>query len=226
VLRNSRLSSARRPSSGLGAGAVLGVALALLATTGAAAQDMARGRQLFQLCAACHGNAGQGNQRYNAPAIGGLESWYIERQLTKFKQGSRGYRPEDATGLQMRAMARALMTDADVETVAAYTASLAPPPPPPTVKGDPARGQASYALCLACHGDRGQGNQPVGGPALTGQSDWYLVAQMQKFREGLRGTHPDDPHGAQMRPMALALPDEQAILDVVAYIRTLGDRQR
>jgi cytochrome c oxidase subunit 2 len=198
----------------------------VLGATDAPAQDTARGRQLFHLCAACHGDAGQGNQRYRAPTIGGLERWYVERQLVKFKEGVRAYRAEDAAGLQMRPMARALMTEADVKAVAAYVASLKPAAPPATLKGDPARGRAGYAVCLACHGDRAQGNQATGGPALADQADWYLVSQLTKFRQGLRGTHPNDPNGAQMRPMAMALPDDQAILDVVAYIRTLSDARR
>lgn len=204
----------------------LGLAVALvvplLTATAAPAQDMARGRQVFQLCSSCHGASGGGNRLYNAPVIAGLPQWYLENQLTKFRKGMRGFRGEDITGLQMRPMARALTTDADVKSVAAYVASLKPVMPPATMKGDATRGQAAYVTCLACHGDKGQGNQAIGSPALTNQADWYLAAQLVKFRQGLRGTHPADTTGAQMRPMAMTLPGDQAIEDVVAYIRTLG----
>jgi cytochrome c553 len=73
---------------------------------------------------------------------------------------------------------------------------------------------------VACHGDRGQGNQALNAPKLAGQADWYVASQLRKFKAGLRGTHPDDPTGALMRPMAMPVPDE-AIPDLVAYIRTL-----
>jgi cytochrome c oxidase subunit 2 len=186
------------------------------------AEDAARGRQVYQLCAACHGATGEGNARYAAPAIGGLDRWYVETQLTKFKQGTRGFRPEDREGLQMRPMARALVTDQDLRAVAAYVAGLTPPPPPATLRGDVARGRAAYALCGACHGERGQGNAAAGAPPLARQADWYLAAQLRKFRDGLRGTHPGDTTGAQMRPLAMALTDDQAVADVLAYIHTLG----
>lgn len=207
---------------GVTAAALLG----WLAPSPAAAEDTTRGRQLFQLCATCHGDRGQGDHRYNAPNIAGLDRWYVERQLTRFKEGGRAYRAEDTTGLQMRPMARSLVTEADVKAVAAYVSGLPRVPAAPTLGGDPGRGQASYAVCLACHGDRAQGNQGTGGAPLAGQADWYLVAQLTKFRQGLRGTSPHDPTGAQMRPMAMTLPNDQAILDVVAYIRTLGTERR
>jgi cytochrome c553 len=199
------------------------LALTLLGAGPAGADDLARGRQLFGLCAACHGPQGQGNRQTAAPAIAGLPRWYVEAQLAKFKQGTRGFRAEDAAGLQMRPMARALVRGADVQAVAAFVASLPAPRPPATLAGDVERGRTAYAPCLACHGERATGNEALKAPALSRQADWYLAAQIEKFRAGLRGTHPQDTTGAQMRPMAMTLGDETAIRDVVAYIRSLAD---
>ncbi|MEE8157339.1 MAG: c-type cytochrome, partial [Gammaproteobacteria bacterium] len=58
-------------------------------------------------------------------------------------------------------------------------------------------------------------------PALAGQHDWYTVRQLQYFKDGIRGTASGDTFGAQMRPMAMTLADEQAMKDVAAYINTL-----
>ncbi len=58
-------------------------------------------------------------------------------------------------------------------------------------------------------------------PKLKGMSDWYMVTQLKNFRHGIRGSHPQDPYGAQMALLAGALNDDQAISDVVAYIGTL-----
>ena len=52
-------------------------------------------------------------------------------------------------------------------------------------------------------------------------SDWYLAAQLRNFRQGIRGTHPDDGFGWQMGLMSEILQDDQAVDDVVAYINTL-----
>jgi len=201
--------------------AVLALGLGLLVAE-ASAQDVARGRQVYHLCATCHGAAGEGNQARHAPVIAGLPQWYLEAQLVKFKQGYRAYRAEDTAGLQMRPMARSLVTDADLKAVSAYVAALKPVRPAPTLEGDAEQGKGAYAVCLACHGDRGQGNQGLGAPPLTHQADWYLAAQIGKFRQGLRGTHPKDTTGATMRPMSMTLADDHAIANVVAHIRTLG----
>jgi cytochrome c oxidase subunit 2 len=198
--------------------------LPLLISLGQAhAADLERGGQVYKLCAACHGENGQGNRELNAPAIAGIPSWYIESQLRKFKGGLRGYHADDVAALQMRPMARAVTTDDDLAAVAAYSAAMTPARPAPTVEGDPARGKVLYAPCFACHGGAdGKGNKLLKSPSLIHQHDWYIVSQLKKFRDGLRGTHKDDATGAQMRAMLAALPDEQALNDVAAYIGTLG----
>jgi len=118
-------------------------------------------------------------------------------------------------------MARTLATDADVANVAAYVATLAPTAPPATLQGDATRGSQLFVPCTACHGPDGKGLEALKAPALVNQADWYIVAQLKSFRAGMRGTDPSDITGLQMRPMSLTLPDEQALLDVAAYIGTL-----
>ncbi len=44
---------------------------------------------------------------------------------------------------------------------------------------------------------------------------------MRKFHGGIRGANPKDREGRLMRPMAMTLPDEDAVRNVVAYIETL-----
>ena len=48
-----------------------------------------------------------------------------------------------------------------------------------------------------------------------------MIRQLNNYRAGIRGAHPEDIFGAQMRPMAITLADEQAVEDVSAYITTL-----
>lgn len=197
-------------------------AVAMLAAS-AGAQDVERGRQLFELCSQCHGVNGGGNAAYLAPEIAGLPQYYIESQLTKFRSGYRGQHFDDIAGMRMRPMSLALQSDEDVKSVAAYVATLSPVTPQPSLAGgDPARGQVLYAPCAACHGADGLGNEAVLGPPLAHASDWYLLTQLVNFRAGVRGTKPGDTTGALMRPMSMTLADEQAMLDVIAYIRTLA----
>jgi cytochrome c553 len=206
--------------------AAFAAALALggIAPAGAArAEDAARGKHLFQLCQQCHGADGGGNALALAPSIAGLERWYVERQLFKFRDGVRGTHFDDIAGMRMRPMARMLRHDEDLKAVAAYVASLPPVKPLPTIEGgDAARGQTFYATCTACHGPEGKGNETLQAPALNHANDWYLVRQLQNYKQGVRGTNPKDQQGPLMRPMAMTLPDEQALKDVAAYIGTLS----
>lgn len=88
--------------------------------------------------------------------------------------------------------------------------------------GSVARGeQYYYAVCITCHGQRAEGSRPLNAPKLAGQQDFYLIRQLENFRSGIRGSNPQDVYGQMMKPMALSLPDDQAIEDVVAYIQTL-----
>jgi cytochrome c oxidase subunit II len=60
-------------------------------------------------------------------------------------------------------------------------------------------------------------------PRLSGQGDWYLKLQLRQFKQGARGTHDKDVFGKVMAPMAATLPDDAAIENVAAYIKTLPE---
>lgn len=187
------------------------------------AQTAARGAELFRLCSQCHGTHGQGNHLVLAPSIAGLDQWYVEAQLHKFRDGSRASHFDDIGGLRMRGMARWLKSDDDVKSVAAHVASLAPARSAAELTGgDAAKGAALYATCSGCHGLKGEGVQAVGGPSLTHTSDWYLQTQLHNYKQGIRGSDPRDVTGTAMRGMSMLLTDDQAIKDVLAYIQTLA----
>ena len=58
-------------------------------------------------------------------------------------------------------------------------------------------------------------------PRLAGQTPWYVKRQLFKFKEGVRGVHPQDVLGMQMAPMAKLLFNDAAIDSIVAYMATL-----
>jgi cytochrome c553 len=107
--------------------------------------------------------------------------------------------------------------------VAEYVASMPAVKPAKSLEGgDATAGAAAYATCIACHGPNGAGNEALKAPPIAGQADWYLLAQLKKFKAGIRGANPKDVTGAQMRPMAMTLADEQAMKNVVAHVSTLS----
>lgn len=192
-------------------------------TAQATAEGNERGELLFDLCEQCHGSAGEGMELSLAPAIAGLDKWYVESQLTKFKQGVRGLHAEDIGGLRMYPMSQWLGNEEDVAAVSEHVASLPRVSPDPTIEGgDAAAGATSYALCAACHGKEGEGNQTMNSPPLRGMSDWYLMTTLQKFKDGVRGGNPKNPNEMMMRGMAMSLVDEQTMKNVIAHIMTLN----
>ena len=86
--------------------------------------DAAAGKASYMICQACHGPTGGGNKALNSPRLTGLQDWYIVRQLKNFKSGARGTKAGDTYGMQMRPMALTLTTDAAINNVAAYIATL------------------------------------------------------------------------------------------------------
>jgi cytochrome c553 len=187
--------------------------------------DMKVGKRMFALCVACHGEAGLGNRKVHAPAIAGLPDWYVESQLVKFRDGIRGAHPDDHTGLLMRPMARTLRSETEIKSVSAYVAGLSPAKPTPSedIQGDVEVGKTTYMTCMACHGDKGQGNTDLKVPSFAHSDDWYLLAQLKKFKAGVRGTDPRDLQGSQMTAIVATLADEEAMKNVIAYIRTLSE---
>ena len=87
--------------------------------------------------------------------------------------------------------------------------------------GDPAKGKAAYAVCAACHGANGMGNKALNAPKIAGQEPWYLERQLKNFKAGVRGAHPKDPYGMQMRPMALTLANDQAVSDMAGFLSSM-----
>jgi cytochrome c oxidase subunit 2 len=89
--------------------------------------------------------------------------------------------------------------------------------------GDAARGAGYYAVCSGCHGAAGEGNELMGAPPLVGQSDWYLYSSINKYKSRVRGSGAGDPFGAAMQGMVSTLPDDNAVLDLIAHIETLSN---
>jgi cytochrome c oxidase subunit 2 len=205
--------------------AAVGSLTGVLTMTGCARSSVAAaisGAELFEGCVPCHGAAGEGSTALGAPAIAGLPAWYISAQLERFQTGVRGQHADDMEGLRMQAMSRQLRSEMETRAVARHVASL---PPVTSIAaiggGDAAAGQKAYLLCASCHGVTGSGFETGKVPPLAGLDDWYVAAQIRKFKNGMRGTMPDDAFGPVMRAVAASLSAED-IDHVAAYVRALS----
>ncbi|RYJ03993.1 MAG: cytochrome-c oxidase, cbb3-type subunit III [Acetobacteraceae bacterium] len=128
---------------------------------------LAGGRVAFaNNCAGCHGAGGQG-------AVGGFPSladddWIYGGSFDDIQKtiavGVRNGEHPDARGVAMPAFAQAGLTPAQIGTLADHVLSLSGAGPAS------ASGEALYAEnCVACHGERGEGNRELGAPRLNDQ---------------------------------------------------------
>jgi len=182
-------------------------ALALCAATVADA-DLEAGRRKAELCAACHGPAGN-SVNPAVPSIAGQPAQFLSTELFLFRQGMR----KDP---QMSAIAAGL-SNGDLNDLAEYFSSekLAPPKhrtAPENAAAGPVL--AKKYNCVECHGRQLLGQQHI--PRLAGQQPDYLLAQLKGFKAGTRA----DIDG-YMTQMAQPLSDKD-IEVLVDYIAGLG----
>lgn len=188
--------------------------------------ETADAKVIFQtVCAACHGPKGEGNELLKSPAIASLPSWYVAAQLAGFREGRRGINPQDTSGVLMAAIAKMLKPD-QVRSLAAHVESMdlvIPKMADNRADVDVSNGMLLWQeRCMECHRYNGSGELAFGSPPLIGRQDWYLLAQLEKFKTGHRGAVKGDENGAKMVRSVQFLEDRQAMRDVVAYIMTLN----
>ena len=174
----------------------------------------------LEYCTVCHGSQLKGNANIQAPRLGGLSKWYIERQLNNFKQGIRGAHTGDVTGSEMQAMTRHL-TPSDISAIASWIGQTESPKPAATLHGDLDAGKTLYQGCAACHGADGGGNKAIGAPRLSGINDWYVLTQINHFREGIRGNDQKDTYGQQMKAAVSMVQSDPDAVNLAAYISQL-----
>jgi cytochrome c553 len=146
-----------------------------------------------QQCTMCHG--AEGITAGDAPNLAGQYPEVLIKQLLDYRSGDR------RSSTVMQALAASL-SDANVEDLAAYYASLPKARTTPVADsdttpalvrvGDPLR---NIAPCASCHGGI---DRKLGAPWLEGMPRQYLADQLTAFASGTRR---NDSH-AQMRNMA------------------------
>ena len=89
--------------------------------------DASRGEDYYvNLCSACHGGNAQGNDALGAPALAGVNDWYLKSSYESYLEGLRGIHTNDFYGLQMARLAPALANSDDINDVVAFIATLPP----------------------------------------------------------------------------------------------------
>lgn len=205
------------------------------APTAALKADPETGRQINGVCAACHGDAGQGGKKGEYPRLAGQNVEYLMDQLKKFKQRKR-------TNLPMFPYTEEReLPDEDMVHISAYLASIKLDNTYPVFKdtddaltrllaaekvlniprseGDVAAGAKLYKNeCVSCHGATGVGKR--GMPMLAGQYTTYLKRQIDQFVKGER-IHDEDAKDNTKDVLNLLKAEE--IRDILAFLTSLDD---
>jgi cytochrome c553 len=189
-------------------------------------QTLDLGAMMFQtVCAQCHGPKGEGNIQIKSPSIAHLPSWYVIQQINNFREDRRGTDPTDPQGLLMSGISKALQPD-QVHALAKHVEKMPMVTPTSETKEGEVDLENGMILfqerCMECHRYNASGEMAFGSPPLTGRQDWYLAAQIKKFKTGKRGTSKTDANGAKMVLSSQFIGDEQTLKDVIAYIMTLN----
>lgn len=77
---------------------------------------------------------------------------------------------------------------------------------------------ADLSYCTVCHGAQGNGNVAIRAPKISGMEPWYIRRQLEAFRVGMRGKHPDDAAGSEMQPIGVRLHDAAAVEEAITYV--------
>lgn len=197
--------------------------------------DPETGRQINGVCAACHGDSGQGGKKGEYPRLAGMDVEYLMDQLKKFKARKRINLPMFPYTLERE------LPDEDLVHIAAYLASIKLDTTYPVFQetddaltrllavekvlniprseGDVEAGAKVYKTeCASCHGKTGMGKR--GMPMLAGQYTSYLARQVDKFIKGER-IH-DEELKDRTKDVLNQLKAEE-IRDILAFLTTLDD---
>lgn len=206
-------------------------ALALFAASTSWSMGSAEaGAARASMCLACHGPNGNSTVP-EYPSLAGQDAAYIEHQLHLLHDGARTGKPGDPGAMMMPGMAT-ILSDQDIEDVAAYYSQQAPT----GLEADPSYWQAGQRLyrsgdrargipaCAACHGPLGHGNPAAGYPALRAQHAAYLIKQLSAYSTDVRyaknekGASRGGDNAVIMHTIAARLADAD-MRDVASYIQ-------
>jgi ubiquinol-cytochrome c reductase cytochrome c subunit len=198
--------------------AVTGGAYATLKPQTAQAQDSSQqslaieeGKKLYAVgCSSCHGTSGQGTE--SGPSLTGVGAAAVDFQV------GTGRMPAQQPGAQVPSK-KVIYTQAEIDQLAAYIASLGPGPSiPEKSQYDPNGGNASKGgelfrtNCTQCHNYQGKGGALSEGkyaPSLDGVSAKHLYEAMLTGPQNMP-SFPDTTMPSQ---------DKQ---DIIAYLKEIN----
>lgn len=155
--------------------------------------DLENGRDVYEVCAACHLPEGWGTEDGTFPQLAGQSRAVLIKQMADIREGNR-----DNPTMYPFALPRAIGDAQALADVTAYIETLPMNPEPGVGEWGPdtpefAEGKALYEKnCVKCHGETGMGDKEKFYPRVNGQHYNYMVRQFEWIRDGKRrNANPD-----------------------------------
>ncbi|MEI6413570.1 MAG: c-type cytochrome [Pseudomonadota bacterium] len=151
--------------------------------------DAKNGRDVYEVCAACHRPEGWGSKEGTFPQLAGQHGTVIIKQLADIRALNR-----DNPTMYPFALPSQIGGPQALADVVAYMAKLPMTPDNGVGPGaDLALGQQLYKdNCVRCHGETGEGNAEKFYPRIQGQHYEYILRQFREIKGGKRrNANPD-----------------------------------
>ena len=155
--------------------------------------DPENGRDVYEVCSACHLPEGWGSKDGTFPQLAGQHPNVLIKQLADIRAKNR-----DNPTMYPFALPESIGDAQALADVVAYIETIPMNPEPgvgPWEQGSPeyAKGEQLYKdNCTRCHGDRGEGIAEKFYPRIGGQHYLYIVRQFEWIRDGKRrNANPD-----------------------------------
>jgi len=155
--------------------------------------NLENGRDVYEVCAACHLLEGWGTKEGTFPQLAGQLTQVAIKQLADIRALNR-----DNPTMYPFALPQSIGGPQSVADVSAYIQQL--PMNPDNGKGEWAEGTPEFAKgqklykdnCVQCHGEIGEGNAEKFYPLILGQHYTYMLRQFEWIRDGKRrNANPD-----------------------------------
>lgn len=181
--------------------------------------DVARGKDIYEVCSACHMPNGWGMQDGTFPQLAGQHTTVTIKQLSDIRAGNR-----DNPTMYPFALPSEIGGVQAIADVAAYMATLPMTPYNGVGKGDRLDvGEKLYKVnCERCHGTHGEGDAAKFYPRLEGQHYAYLVRQFEWIKDGKRRNA--NPEMVQ-QIKEISKEDMDAILDYTSRLQPPADKR-
>lgn len=166
--------------------------------------SVASATQLFEKCASCHGKKGEKHSKGLTKSIAGMNAKDVTNILQEYKAGKRN---TYGLGTMMQGQTSKL-SDANIEELAAYVASLAPVveiAAKPKLTSEMTT-EEIFEKCGICHGEKGQKKSLGVSRKIAGMDAAEIVKDLKEYKAGTRSTY---GYGVMMQGQATKLSANQ-----------------